>query len=370
MAFMRSQMFPALAPILAVVLLTAIWSEPAAAQGAPAVTVAPATVGDIRQRASFRGRLVAAQRIEMRARVSGFVEDIAFAEGQAVAAGDVLYRIEDDAYRAAVIEAEGLLAAATAQRRLAEIERDRQATLVERGTAAQQQLDVAEANLARAEGDVMRLEASLDRARLELSYTQITAPFDGVAGLTTQDVGAFVSPQSPPLTTLTRLDPMRVEFPVPTALLLATGAHGGSADAIAVTLTLPNGADHASTGVIDFVDANVAPGTDTVTVRAVFDNADGVLLDGMLVGVSLEGDAPELVLNVPRSAVQRDQVGSFVLVVGEDGVVEQRRVSVGRTTVREAVIAAGLSEGELVIIEGLNRVRPGIVVDAALASEG
>ncbi|WP_333834314.1 efflux RND transporter periplasmic adaptor subunit [Rubrimonas sp.] len=342
------------------------------AQGAPVpvVTVAPAQMGDVRETASFRGRLVAAQRVDVRARVAGFIEEIAFVEGARVAAGDVLYRIESEAYRAAVAEIEGLIQAAESQRQLAVIERDRQATLVDRGSVAQQQLDIATANLGRADGEIARLRATLDRARLELSYTEIVAPFDGVVGLTTQDVGAFVTPQSPPLTTLTRLDPMRAEFPVPTAILLDQRAAGAARESIAVELVLPNGATHPHPGVIDFTDAAVASGTDTVRVRAVFDNPDGALLDGALVGVSLVTDAPQIVLTVPRRAVQRDQVGSFVLVVTGENVVEQRRVSVERSTAREAVISAGLQEGELVITEGLNRVRPGAQVNPALAPEG
>ena len=344
----------------------------ALAQGAPVpvVTVAPAQMSDVRETASFRGRLVAAQRVDIRARVSGFIEEIAFVEGAKVAAGDVLYRIESGAYRAAVAEIEGLIEAAQAQRRLAEIERDRQATLVERGSVAQQQLDIATANLGRADGELAQLRARLDRAKLDLSYTEIVAPFEGVVGLTTEDVGAFVTPQSPPLTTLTRLDPMRVEFPVPTAMFLDSRGSGADRDSIAVTLELPNGEVHPTQGAIDFTDAEVSAGTDTVRVRAVFPNPDKRLLDGGLVGVRLEGDAPQIVLTVPRRAVQRDQVGSFVLVVTGDNVVEQRRVSIERATPRTAVIAAGLQEGELVIVEGLNRVRPGATVEPAPAPEG
>lgn len=345
-------------------------SGPSAAQQAPSVVVAPAALQDVREGATFRGRLDAIQRVDLQARVAGFLRAVNFTEGAVTPEGAVLFEIEDDEYRARVQEAQGAVAAAEAALRLTEIERDRQATLVAREAVAQQQLDIAEANLGRAAGELTRLRASLARAELDLSYTRVLAPFTGIAGLTRQDVGAFVGPASGPLTTLTRLDPMRAEFPVPTATLMDFRAGATGDQPLSVTLTLPNGMVYPQPGVIDFTDARVAQGADTVLVRAAFPNPDGLLLDGALVGVALQLDAPQLVLSVPRRAIQRDQVGGFVLVVGPDGVVEQRRVSVARSTRDLAVIAAGLTEGEQVIVDGVNRVRPGIRVDAVLASEG
>lgn len=342
-------------------------------QTPPAVVVAPAEMQDLRERATFTGRLRAIQRVDIRARVAGFVEEVAFTEGRRVESGAALYRIEDDAYRAAVQQIEGSISAAEAQLELAKLQRDRQQTLVERGTGAQAQLDIAQAELGRAQGELERLRGSLAQAKLDLSYTTITAPFDGVMGLSNVDVGAFVSPEAGALTTLTRLDPMNVTFPVATSQVLQfrrQRAGGAEIAAPSVQLNLPDGTTYPRSGEIDFIDTKVDQGTDTVTVRARFDNPDGVLPDGALVTVMLEAGEEQLVLSVPRRAVQRDQEGAFVLVVNAESKVERQRVEVSRTTAGRAVIASGLEQGELVITEGVNKVRPGIVVDAAPAAGG
>jgi membrane fusion protein (multidrug efflux system) len=339
----------------------------------PAVVVAPAEISEVRESAGFNGRVVATQKVDIRARVGGFLEEILFTEGATVEAGAVLYRIQDEDYSAAVAEIEGSIKAAEAEQRLAQIDRDRKAELVQRKAVAQSELDVAVANLGRAEGEVARLNGTLARQKLELSYTEIAAPFSGIVGLSAVDVGALVGPDTGPLTTLTRLEPINVTFPVATALLLdyrAAVQRGDASMAANVRLRLPNGKPFPLAGDVDFVSADVAQGTDTVMVRAVFDNPDGFLLDGALVGVTLEARDPEMVLTVPQQAIGRDQGGAFVLVVGADSTVELRRVVIAKIDQGRAVITDGLAEGENVITAGLNKVRPGIVVDAATASGG
>jgi membrane fusion protein (multidrug efflux system) len=347
-------------------------AAPAPAQQAPrpAVVVAPAEMSDLRFGVTYTGRVRAAQKVDLRARVSGFLEAVHFTEGDSVAAGDVLFSIQDEAYAAAVLEAEGALRAGQAQRDLAQLERDRKKTLVERQAVAQNELDIAQAQLEQAEGQLQQLKATLDRQKLELSYTEIVAPFDGIVGLASFDVGALVGPESGPLVTLTRLDSVEVETQVETARFLdfrAAQAAGKVGATPSVRITLPNGTPYPLEGTLDYVSADVGQGTDTVTVRARFDNPDRMLLDGALVRVALEQGDAAMVLSVPQSAVQRDQLGTFVMVVGQDGKVEQRRVAVARTTQGRAVIESGLDEGEQVIVEGINKVRPGAVVDAAPA---
>jgi len=339
-----------------------------AQQTVPQVFVAEAALADVAEAVTFNGRVVAVQKVDIRARVSGFVEEIGFIEGRAVAEGDVLFRLEDDTYRFALDQADAQVAAAQAAAELARLERDRQQELVARDAAATAVLQRAEADFAAKEAEVRRLTAIRDQAALNLSYATITAPFDGRVGLAAVDVGALVGPETGALLTLVRVDPMTVEFAVPERQLLAfQAANGAGTPTGTIRLIRADGSDYPHDGTFDFADVEVNQGTDTVMIRAVFPNPDGALTDGALVSVTLTADPGEPALTVPQIAVQRDLTGAFVLVVDDAGVVEQRRVEVARQTQGVAVISGGLEPGERVVTEGINKVRPGITVDAALA---
>jgi membrane fusion protein (multidrug efflux system) len=336
----------------------------------PAVTVVKIAQEELRPTITFTGRIAATDKVELRARVDGFLDERRFTEGAKVKQGDVLFVIEKAPYEAAVAEAKALIAKAQAELDLANIEVERQSTLVSKDVAAKARLDQATANQGSAQGEVDQQKAALTQAELNLSYTDVTAPLAGRIGAATFSVGSFVGPSSGTLATLVAQDPIYATFPVTQRQILdLRKAQGGKIDPTeaVIYLQLADGSRYPQPGKINFVDVTVNQGTDTLTVRASFPNPDGFLVDGQLVTVVAETGKPETVLTVPQQAIQVDQAGAFVLVVNAESKVEARRIEAGRSDGTRLVVTKGLTAGEQVITEGIQKVRPGQVVNAAEA---
>ena len=220
-------------------------------------------------------------------------------------------------------------------------------------------------------------QAALRQARINLDYTEIKAPIAGQISRTAVTPGNVVSPSTGALASIVSQDPMYVVFPVSVRVLteLRTRYAGkGGLNAVRVKLKLPDGTQYDQPGKIDYVDPSVAPGTDTILVRTSIANpvrgtaepgrpVDRLLTDGAFVTVTVEGIEPVKALGVPRSAILTDQGGSYVYVVGAENKVERRNVQLGQSTPSLAVISSGLKLGETVVLEGLQRVRPGIQVN-------
>jgi membrane fusion protein (multidrug efflux system) len=344
------------------------------AQQPPAISVGTvaAALQPITQAREFVGRVEAINRVEIRARVTGYLEDVLFKDGAYVKEGDVLYRIEQDAFQAAVqqmqgdlLKAQGNLANATAQ--LA-----RTQELVKTDAASRALLDARIAEQKSAQGAVIIADANLKTANVNLGYTEITAPISGEIGRTAVTKGNVVSPDSGPLTVIVSRDPMYLTFPVSQRIFLDIEAEEtrrgkGEAQALKIRVAFSNGTQYDQTGRIDFVNVQVDRSTDTVLVRAIIPNPDGRLIDGQLVRVSVEGDKPQEKVLVPQSALIVDQQGPYVFLV-VDGKAELRRIKLGGESGRNAIIDDGLKGGEQVVVQGMETLRPGAPVVAKPAS--
>ncbi len=359
---------------VAVALLVLANSEPSIAQQnapKPAVTTVPAKLEAVANSATFTGRVEAALAVEMRARVSGFIEKIGFEEGRNVNQGDVLFSIEPDAYEAEITRIKGQIKSAESEKLLADIEVDRQRELLASETVAENVVQQAEAKQGNAVGKLLELQGSLREAELNLSYTKVVAPFAGRLGFTDFDVGAFVGPDSGPLIELFSIDPIYVTFPVSEAEMLdwrERNQKRGPGGPVTVKVTLANGSEYAEIGKPDVTDVSVQEGTDTIDVRAIFPNPKGDLLDGQLVEVTLNKDNQEKSITIPAQALQRDQSGYFVMIV-VDSKVERRGIIVERDFGTKVVVSKGLNEGDQVIMEGIQRARPGIEVNAEIRQQ-
>jgi membrane fusion protein, multidrug efflux system len=354
-------------------LICIVGCASAAAQGAPppAVTVAPVVTRQLAPTGDFIGRVTAINKVDIVARVAGFIEERNFTEGQQVKKGDLLFRIEQDTYKAAVDQQRANLAKAKATEVNTALQLERGKELVRNSNIPQATVDQRAADDAAAKADIMQAQALLEQAEINLRYTEIRSPIDGRIGLATFTEGNLVQPSSGTLATIVSQDPIYVIFPVSERDVIAYRARvANSPDKtphVTIHIKLPNGTEYPLPGVSNFLDVQVDPNTDTVSVRATVPNPDGLLIPGGIVGVTTERGAPQAVLVVPQSAVQLDQAGHYVLLVDPAKKVELRRVTTGVERGRDIVITDGLKQGDLVIVEGIQKVRPGQIVTATTA---
>ncbi len=331
----------------------------------PSVIVAPIETRDITPSFSFVGRVEAVDRVDLRARVQGYIEERHFREGGQVKKNDLLFTLEKAPYQVVVDQRKADLAGAEATLKEASAELKRTKDLVGRGVLSAAELDTASAAEATANANVLKAKASLDEAELDLSYTEIYSPLAGRIGEAAYSVGSLVSNNSDPLATVTSIDPIYVTIAISEKRLIDARRQGIDLEnpPVAPHLTLSDGSRYDHDGNFDFLGTEVNQSTDTVQARAVFPNPDQILLPGQFVSVVVRQKAIETALVVPQIAVQEDQQGYFALVVNQADEVEVKRISVGNQVDNVWVVEDGLAEGERVIVQGLQKVRPAMAVN-------
>jgi membrane fusion protein, multidrug efflux system len=343
------------------------------AQGVPppAVTVVPVASREVTDTGEFIGRVVAINKVDIVARVPGFIEQRYFTEGQEVKTGDLLFRIEQATYKALVEQQEANVAKAKANEANAALQLQRGQELGRSQNIPQATIDQRAADEGSAKADVMVARAALDQAKINFDYTEIRSPIDGRIGLANFTVGNLVGPSSGPLATIVSHDPIYVIFQSSERDILEykrrIAAQGDQSGHVVVRVKLPDGSVYPLPGLSNFLDIQVGNTTDTVAVRAQFPNPQGLLIPGGFVGVTVERGAPKSALVVPQAAVQVDQAGRYVLVVDDSKKVELRRITTGGEQGTDVVVTSGLKKGELIITEGIQKVRPGQIVSASAA---
>lgn len=339
---------------------------------APQVSVASALERDVTEWDEFTGRLEAVESVEVRPRVTGYIESVNFIEGSTVTKGDLLFVIDPRPYRAELSKAEAELARAVARSELAVSDEARSEKLLDIKAVSREEYD-SRVNASReAKADVAAARAAVDSAKLNLEFTRITAPIGGRVSKAVVTAGNLVTGGSNAatlLTTVVSLDPMYVTFEGDEQIYLKynelsrRGERASSRDeANPVQMGLANENGYPHHGAMVFVDNQVDPRTGTIRARASFDNKDGYLTPGLFARVKLLGHNSYRAVLVDDRAIGTDQSQKFVYVIDAQNKVTYRPVQVGRIDDGLRIVEKGLQSGETVVVNGLQRVRPGVVV--------
>ena len=315
------------------------------------------------------GRTTAYRVAEIRPQVNGLIQKRLFKEGSDVEAGQVLYQIDPAPYQSALTNAKASLSRAEANLPGIRSRVGRYKDLIADKAVSQQDYDDASAALKQAEADVESWKAAVETARINLAYTRVTAPIFGRIGRSAVTEGALVTAHQPlALATIQQLDPIYVDVPQSTAELLrlkvrlkAGHLDRSGANQKKVRLVLEDGTTYPEEGTLEFQDVTVDPTTGSVILRAVFPNPQGVLLPGMFARAVVKEGVNRQAILIPQQSVSRDRKGDpSVLIVDAGGTVQPRMIEIDRAIGDKWLVSSGLSAGDRVIVEGLQRARPGV----------
>jgi membrane fusion protein, multidrug efflux system len=356
--------------LAATLVLSACGQAPDAMQQMPApkVSVAEVIEQPINEWDEFTGRLEAPQSVEVRPRVSGYIDKVAFAEGGLVKKGDLLFQIDPRPFQAEVKRLEAQLQQARANLTRANSEARRGERLRQSNAISAELADARASAAAEAQAAVAAIQAELDNARLNLDFTRITAPIDGRVSRAEITEGNLVGAGESLLTSVVSTDKVYAYFDADERVFLkylelARQAGGDARGASPVYLGLSSEDGHPHLGQLDFLDNQVNPRTGTIRGRAVFDNADGRFTPGLYARLKLVGSAAYPAALIKDEAVGTDLGKKFVLVLGEDNAVAYRAIELGPKLEGLRIVRSGLAKGEKIVVNGLQRAMPGATVD-------
>lgn len=336
----------------------------------PKVTVAKPVERPVVAEMQFTGTTRATAAVDLRSRVNGYLERVEFTDGTMVQEGDLLFVIEQAPYRTALAQARAERQKAEAALQLAEVQASRTEQLLRRNAASQQELDVQRAELETAKANVAAAEAAVEHAQLQLTYTEIHAPITGRIGRRMIDPGNLVQAEQTLLATIESVDPVYAEFYVSESDLIRLTEMERQEELPdpretppKLLLQLGSNDEKAFPGQLDFQATSVDPGTGTILRRGIFDNPSGELIPGMFVRIRAPLGEPKAKLTVEERALGADQRGDYLLVVGKDNSVEYRPVTLGVAKEGWRVVESGIEANDWIVVNGLQRARPGTTVD-------
>lgn len=329
----------------------------------------------------YAARTAGFREVEVRAQVSGILQERTYLEGSRVKQGQILFRIDPRSYQAALARAKGALAQEQARYRQTERDLKRIRELQKKGFASESELDNAISNFEQSKANIEAAQAEVQSKQIDLDYTTVEAPISGITSKETVSEGSLMvagDPSASLLTNITQLDPIYVNFALPDRedarirQALAEGKLVRDSEQYVAQIRFGDGSTYPLEGKVDFTDSLIDRGTGTVSARAVVPNPDQALLPGQFVRVLLKGITQPNAITVPERAISQGANGTFVYVVDEQGMARARPVTTAHTAEGRWVVDSGLAAGERIIVEGLPKVRPNTpvkVVDAAAAAK-